>query len=162
VQRRFTKQLHFLNSMSYSQRLISLDLESLEVRRLRQDLLLRYKIVFGLINIDSSKIFTLRHNIIVLYVGTVLNCFYGLVSENQRVVGKRLISLDLESLEVRRLGQDLLLRYKIVFGLINIDSSIFLHCDVIVLHVGTVLNCFLVTVGLISEKFLSACCREME
>jgi len=48
--------------MSYSQRLISLDLESLEVRRLRQDLLLTYKIVFGLINIDSSKLFTLRRN----------------------------------------------------------------------------------------------------
>jgi len=48
--------------MSYSQRLISLDLESLEVRRLRQDLLLTYKIVFGLINIDSSKFFTLGRN----------------------------------------------------------------------------------------------------
>jgi len=46
VQRRFTKWLRFLNNMSYSQRLVSLDLESLDVRRLRQDLglLLMYKI----------------------------------------------------------------------------------------------------------------------
>jgi len=55
VQRRFTKRLRFLNNMSYSQRSISLDLESSEIRRLRQDLLLTYKIVFGLINIDSSN-----------------------------------------------------------------------------------------------------------
>jgi len=39
------------------QRLISLDLESLEVKRLRHCLLLTYKIVCGLINIDSSKKF---------------------------------------------------------------------------------------------------------
>jgi len=48
--------------MSYSQRLISLDLESLEVKRLRQELFLTYEIVFGLINIDSSKLFTLGRN----------------------------------------------------------------------------------------------------
>jgi len=62
VQRRFTKRLRLLNNMSYSQRLISLDLESLEVRRLRRDLLLTYKIDIGLINIDSSKFFTLRRD----------------------------------------------------------------------------------------------------
>jgi len=64
VQRRFTKWLRVLNNMSHSQRLISLDLESLEVRRLRQDLLLAYKIVFDLININSSKFSTLlrRHS----------------------------------------------------------------------------------------------------
>jgi len=57
VQRRFTKRLRFLNNVSYSQRSISLDLESLEVGRLglRQGLLLTYRIVFGLLNIDSVK-----------------------------------------------------------------------------------------------------------
>jgi len=59
VQRRFTKRLRFLNNMSYSQRLVTLGLETLEVRRLHQDLLLTYKIVFGLINIESSNFFIL-------------------------------------------------------------------------------------------------------
>jgi len=66
VQRRFTKRLRFLNNMSYSQRLMTLGLETLEVRRLHQDLLLTYKIVFGLINIDSSKF--LYCDVIVLHV----------------------------------------------------------------------------------------------
>jgi len=58
-----SKRLRFLNNMSYSQRLIFLDLESLDVRpRLREHLLLTYKIVLGMINIDSSKLFTLRRN----------------------------------------------------------------------------------------------------
>jgi len=55
--RRFAKRLRFLNNMSNSQRLMTLGLESLEVRRLHQDLLLTYNIVFGLINIDSSNLF---------------------------------------------------------------------------------------------------------
>ena len=57
VQRRFTKRLRFFNNMSYSQRPMTLGLETLEARCLHQDLLLTYKIVFGLINIDSSKFF---------------------------------------------------------------------------------------------------------
>ena len=62
VQRRFTTRLRFLNNMSYSRRLVTLGLEILEARRLHQDLLLTYKIVFGLINIDSSNFFILRRN----------------------------------------------------------------------------------------------------
>ena len=41
---------------------MTLGLEILEARRLHQDLLLTYKIVFGLINIDSSNFFILRRN----------------------------------------------------------------------------------------------------
>lgn len=49
VQRRFTKRIFGLYNLTYHQRLICLGLESLELRRLRADLLLVYKIVFGLI-----------------------------------------------------------------------------------------------------------------
>jgi len=94
VQRRFTKRLRFLNNMSHSQRLMTLGLETLEVRRSHQDLLLTYKIVFGLINIGSSR-FSLYCDIIVLHVGTILNCssvIVGSMWENtsfcQRVVEK--------------------------------------------------------------------------
>jgi len=74
AQRRFTKRLRFLNNMSYSHRLVSLDLESFEVRCSHQDLLLTYKIVIGLINIDSSNF--LHCDVIVgYYTWAVLNCF---------------------------------------------------------------------------------------
>jgi len=40
-----------------------LNLESLEIRRLRLDLLLTYKILFGMADIDFHKLFCLRANI---------------------------------------------------------------------------------------------------
>ena len=41
----------------------ALNLESLEIRRLRLDLLLTYKILFGMADIDSHKLFWLQANI---------------------------------------------------------------------------------------------------
>ena len=58
VQRRFTKRLNGLTGYSYSRRLAILGLESLELRRLHQDLIYTYKAMFGLIDIDCSKFFT--------------------------------------------------------------------------------------------------------
>src|SRR5664279_1748382 len=47
VQRRFTKRIPDLFNFTYHQRLTSLNLESLEMRRLRADLTLVYRILFG-------------------------------------------------------------------------------------------------------------------
>jgi len=58
VQRRFTKRLNGLTGYSYSRWLAVLGLESLELRRLHQDLIYTYKAIFGLIDIDCSKFFT--------------------------------------------------------------------------------------------------------
>ena len=55
VQRKFTKYLPGLRSMSYSDRLKRVGLERLDVRRLRYDLIVAYKILFGLIPIDSTQ-----------------------------------------------------------------------------------------------------------
>jgi hypothetical protein len=55
VQRRFTKYLPGLSSLPYHQRLAKLNLESLELRRLRIDLVLLYKILFGIICTDIIK-----------------------------------------------------------------------------------------------------------
>ena len=48
VQRRFTKKLYGLFNCTYDDRLRNLGLERLEVRRIRADLILCYKILFGL------------------------------------------------------------------------------------------------------------------
>ena len=59
VQRRFTKTLNGLTGYSYSRRLAILGLESLKLRRLHQNLIYTtYKAIFGLIDIDCSKFFT--------------------------------------------------------------------------------------------------------
>ena len=62
VQRRFTKRLPGLSAMSYSDRLTNLNLQSLEHRRLINDLVMCYKIIHGLVDIDLSEFFTFSSN----------------------------------------------------------------------------------------------------
>ena len=62
VQRRFSKRLHGLANISYQQRLTALDLESLERRRLRADLITTYKIIFSLLDVNAAQFFTFPNN----------------------------------------------------------------------------------------------------
>jgi len=57
VQRRFTKFIPVLHNLSYSERLATINLEPLELRRLRSDLIMYYKILHGISAIDSSSHF---------------------------------------------------------------------------------------------------------
>ena len=57
VQRRYTKRLHSLEHMSYSDRLLKLGLPSLELRRLHLDLVYCYKMVFGVVKLKFSDFF---------------------------------------------------------------------------------------------------------
>ena len=61
VQRRFTKRISGLESLSYADRLKLLNLDSLELRRLRADLVSTYKFIFGLSDV-SSNFFAVREN----------------------------------------------------------------------------------------------------
>lgn len=58
VQRRFTKSMHGLSSLSYIDRLRKLSLETLELRRLKQDLVMCFKIIHGEVEIDPVSFFT--------------------------------------------------------------------------------------------------------
>ena len=58
VQRRFTKRIPGMKNLTYYQRLRALGIKSLEVRRLRADLLFTYKLVFGLLDVNVSEFFT--------------------------------------------------------------------------------------------------------
>ena len=62
VQRRFTKRLHGMQNMDYPSRLAVLNIDSLEKRRLHADLIFALKMIFGLVDIDSSEFFTLNNN----------------------------------------------------------------------------------------------------
>jgi hypothetical protein len=62
VQRRFTKRIVGMYNLTYLQRLICLGLESLELRRLRADLLLVYKILFGFTALRSDDFFRINLN----------------------------------------------------------------------------------------------------
>ena len=53
-ERKFTKRLPGMKTLSYHQRLVKLGLESLELRRLRADLLFTYKLVFGITDFKLS------------------------------------------------------------------------------------------------------------
>jgi len=61
MQRKFTKRIPGTSGLSYHSRLKALNLESLELRRLRADLLLAYKILFGLLRVNSDIFFTPRN-----------------------------------------------------------------------------------------------------
>ena len=54
VQRQFTKRIDNLQSLSYPERLVELNLESLELRRVRADLITIYKLMFGLLDSNDS------------------------------------------------------------------------------------------------------------
>jgi len=62
VQRRFTKRLPGMKHLTYHQRLVKLELKSLELRRVRTDLLCVYKIVFGLVDACLSDFFVSQFN----------------------------------------------------------------------------------------------------
>jgi len=58
---RFTKRIPGLATTTYYSRLKKINLESLELRRLRADLTLVYKILFGVIHTKSDKLFSLSY-----------------------------------------------------------------------------------------------------
>ena len=61
VQRKFTKRIPGMSGLTYHSRLTRLGLASLEVTRLRADILLVYKILFGMVQVNSNEFFTLRN-----------------------------------------------------------------------------------------------------
>jgi len=69
-------------SLSYKDRLSRLGLDSLVLRRLRYDLLLIYKIVFGLTDVVVSDMFTLTSSL--LYINTRGHA-YKLYPHNSRI-----------------------------------------------------------------------------
>ena len=60
VQSRFRKRLSGLSDYSYDERLKWLNLDSLQCRRTRFDIVMCYKIVFGLVSIDRDEFFQPR------------------------------------------------------------------------------------------------------
>ena len=62
VQRKFTKRLPGCSHLSYPDRLVRLNLDSLVVRRLQHDLILAYKIVFGLTDMNPEDFFTFANS----------------------------------------------------------------------------------------------------
>jgi len=55
VQRAFTKKLPYMKCLTYKKRLSTLCLESLEVRRLKADLIVCFKILRGFTNAIPSE-----------------------------------------------------------------------------------------------------------
>ena len=60
VQRRFTTRLPGMGDKNYSRRLTDIGLESLELRRLQQDLVLTYKILFSKLVVNYENMFNVR------------------------------------------------------------------------------------------------------
>ena len=65
MQRRFSKRLYGLCSLSYVERLNVLGAETLELRRLKFDLLMVFKIIHKLVCIDFYEFFALNGVIIM-------------------------------------------------------------------------------------------------
>jgi len=61
VQRRLTKRLLCCCNLQYSERLTKLGVDSLELRRLRFDLIFVYKILFGMIETDVSALLVVNN-----------------------------------------------------------------------------------------------------
>ena len=63
IQKKFTKSLSGFGDLSYSERLIKANLKSLELHRIFADLILCYKILYDLVEIDNYNIFDFESNI---------------------------------------------------------------------------------------------------
>jgi len=72
VQRRFTKRLRGLDGVAYTDRMQRLNLHSLELRRLHLDLVFCYKIVFGIVHINSDDLFTF--STVAIQDNVVISC----------------------------------------------------------------------------------------
>jgi len=59
----FTSRLLYHTCIDYKTRLIGFGVDSLEIRRLRQDLIYTYKIVFGLVTNAGNEFFTLANSV---------------------------------------------------------------------------------------------------
>ena len=57
IQRTFTKRIAAINTLSYLERLDVCGLESLEMRRMKRDLILVYKIIKGLVGLNFDDFF---------------------------------------------------------------------------------------------------------
>ena len=64
VQRRFTKKIKGLKYLAYPQRLEHCNLECLELRRIKRDLVLVYRIIRGKIGLCFDRFFMLSHSTI--------------------------------------------------------------------------------------------------
>ena len=62
IQRHFTRRISSLHELSYSERLAVINLDTLELRRLRADLLMYYKILNGLSPLTANEYFTVTVN----------------------------------------------------------------------------------------------------
>ena len=61
-QRRFTKRLPGLRSLTYDERCVRLGINRLELRRLHADLTLCYKIIHGLVLLSRDRFFTIVYD----------------------------------------------------------------------------------------------------
>jgi len=59
VQRKFTERISGMSGLTYHSQLTRLGLASLGVRRPRADILLVYKILFGMVRVNGNEFFTL-------------------------------------------------------------------------------------------------------
>lgn len=57
VQRRFTKRIPGLSALTYEERLIQLDLKSLKHRRIVKDLVMVYKIIYNVVDLNFDEFF---------------------------------------------------------------------------------------------------------
>ena len=51
-----------MKSLSYTERLLRLDLESFESRRVKADLVLLFKVIHGFVDIDYSAMFDIQYD----------------------------------------------------------------------------------------------------
>ena len=78
VQKKFTKRIPYLAGLTYRNRLISLKLPTLELRRLRNDLILCYKIYMGMLR-DLLKKYGIFYYLIDNHVDIIKKMLFNML-----------------------------------------------------------------------------------
>ena len=136
VQRKFTKRLRGMSNLDYKERLALLDAETLDLRRLKNDLITVYTILFGLLTIDFNDNFVFKQN------GATLGSSghnYCRVESNGRVVARcnyfavRIIT-PWNSLPAETIKCNSLASFKRTLN--SIDTSSFLRVKLFLINLG--------------------------
>ena len=79
MQRYFTRRVFYKNEFSYNDRLFLLDMESLKVRRVKADLIMYYKVIYGLNDLNPSDFLYLLPIWVYQQEDTLLSLWNGLI-----------------------------------------------------------------------------------
>jgi len=126
VQRRFTKRLPGCSNLTFAERRTKLCLPTLELCRINSDLIMCYKIVFGIVKLEIGDFFTFNTNTYTRGHPYKLYVHHNRLNVRKQFFSCRVVNV-WNSLPAERINFSSLTSFRL--SLCNVDFSKFLTID---------------------------------